>query len=305
MGGIFRPTSGISAPVRDDEITAPQRPVPEDTRAHEVLAPPPGAPPDPGVPPRSARDMWPWLAVLGVVAVAGVVVWLFVLNGDSGGGQAVPTVVGMQQQQAIARLNGDGFDVSGIVGPASEPRGIVVSQKPAGDSRLDKGQTVVIGVSNGQPVGAVATKAQTTTAAPTATSGATTAQVPDVTGQDAASGAGRVEAAGFVAQTDPVDATGTAGTIVQQLPAAGAQAAVGGVVILSVAVGAARPAQPVPDVVGLQAGAARAALLAAKLTAKTEYRKGAVASVGVVLSQAPAGGGSAPAYTQVTIVVGL
>src|SRR5206468_10323358 len=147
----------------------------------------------------------------------------------------------MQQQQAIARLNGDGFDVSGIVGPASEPRGIVVSQNPGGGSRLDKGQTVAIRVSNGQPVGAVTQAAETTTAPPT-TSGATTAQVPDVTGQDAASGAGRVEAAGFVAQTDPVDATGTAGTIAQQLPAAGAQAGVGGVVVVSVGCGASRPA---------------------------------------------------------------
>jgi beta-lactam-binding protein with PASTA domain len=60
----------------------------------------------------------------------------------------------------------------------------------------------------------------------------------------------------------------------------------------------------VPDVTGQKAGAARAGLLGAKLTVKTTYEKGPAKSTGVVLSQSPAGGGSAPAYTQVTIVVG-
>jgi beta-lactam-binding protein with PASTA domain len=57
----------------------------------------------------------------------------------------------------------------------------------------------------------------------------------------------------------------------------------------------------VPNVVGQKAGSARAALLQAKLTTRTEYRKGAA---GVVLAQTPAAGGSVPAYTQVTITVG-
>jgi serine/threonine-protein kinase len=308
-------------PVRDDdEITEPHRPVPADTQAHEVVDSPPGAPPpqDPGVPPRLARDMWPWLAALGVLAVAAVAVWLVVLNRNSSKGQLVPAVVGLQQQQAIARLTGVGFNVRGTVGPGSKPRGIVVSQTPGGGSRLDKGQTVSIAVSNGQPLGAVTTSArsatatttttQSTTAATTTgattTSGNTTAQVPDVTGEEAASGAGQVEASGFVAQTDPVSATAPAGSITQENPAAGSQAAVGGVVFLSVAVGTSRPAQQVPDVVGRRAGAARAALLASKLTVKTEYRHGPAGKVGVVLSQTPAGGGSAPTYTQVAIVVG-
>jgi beta-lactam-binding protein with PASTA domain len=60
----------------------------------------------------------------------------------------------------------------------------------------------------------------------------------------------------------------------------------------------------VPDVTRQKAGAARAALLAAKLTVKTEYRKGPAAKAGSVLSQSPAASTSVPAYTQVTIVVG-
>ena len=59
-----------------------------------------------------------------------------------------------------------------------------------------------------------------------------------------------------------------------------------------------------PNVVGQKAGAARAALLDAKLLVRTEYRRGPAKSTGVVLSQSPAAGQSRPAYTQVTIVVG-
>jgi serine/threonine-protein kinase len=259
--------------------------------------------------------VWPWLALLGILAVAALLVWLFVLNRDSSKGKVVPAVVGMQQQQAIAKLTGEGFDVRALVGPASKPAGIVVAQKPGGGSQLDKGQTVVIDVSNGHALstGATTTRSATTTAGTTSggttTGGTTTAPsatagVPNAVGQDAASGAGQVEAAGFVAETDPVSAAGTPGSIVQEDPAAGTQAGAGSIVRLSVAVGSNRPAQNVPDVTGRKAGAARAALLDATLTVKTEYEKGPAAKAGSVLTQSPAAGASVPAYTQVTIVVG-
>jgi eukaryotic-like serine/threonine-protein kinase len=305
----------------ETEITEPHAPLPpgplpEDTQAHEPVGPPPpGAPPPPDarVPPRLLADAWPWLAALGVLAVAALLVWLFVLNDDSSKGQTVPGVVGMQQQQAIAKLTGDGFNVRAIVGPANRPAGIVASQKPGGGSRLDKGQTVVINVSNGHAV-APSTTTQATTAASTQTTTqstttaqtttAATAAVPAVTGQDAASGAGQVEAAGFVAETGPVSASGTPGSIVEEDPAAGSNAQPGSVVRLGVATGSERPAQQVPNVVGQKAGAARAALLDAKLTVKTDFRHGPAKSAGVVLSQTPAAGQSEPAYTQVAIVVG-
>ena len=330
-GGCTRPreesssaVSGMLRAMADDEteITEPHAPLqpgrlPEDTQAHEAVGPPPpGAPPPPDarVPPRLLADAWPWLAALGVLAVAALLVWLFVLNDDASKGQIVPGVVGMQQQQAIAKLTGDGFNVRAIVGPAKKPAGIVASQKPGGGSRLDKGQTVVINVSNGHAV-APSTTTQATTAATTqtttqstttaqTTTTAATAAVPAVTGQDAASGAGQVEAAGFVAETGPVSASGTPGSIVEEDPAAGSNAQPGSVVRLGVATGSARPAQQVPNVVGQKAGAARAALLDAKLTVKTDYRHGPAKSAGVVLSQTPAPGQSEPAYTQVAIVVG-
>jgi len=236
-----------------------------------------------------------------------------VLRDRNDKGPLVPAVVGLPQQRAVAELTGRGFNVKAIVGHSKRPRGIVASQIPGGGTRLATGQTVTLHVSNGRPVAAVPT---TTTATTTTTTTATTATgqtstapgasapVPDVVGQDDASGAGQVEAAGFVAETDPVSGSGAPGSIMAENPAAGADAQVGSVVRLDVATGSSRPAVKVPNVVGQKASSARAALLAAKLTVRTDFKKGPAKSVGVVLSQSPAAGGSAPAYTQVTIVVG-
>jgi beta-lactam-binding protein with PASTA domain len=236
-----------------------------------------------------------------------------VLRDRNDKGPLVPAVVGLPQQRAVAELTGRGFNVKAIVGPSKRPRGIVASQIPGGGTRLATGQTVTLHVSNGRPVAAVPT---TTTATTTTTTTATTATgqtstapgasapVPDVVGQDDASGAGQVEAAGFVAETDPVSGSGAPGSIMAENPAVGADAQVGSVVRLDVATGSSRPAVQVPNVVGQKASSARAALLAAKLTVRTDFKKGPAKSVGVVLSQSPAAGGSAPAYTQVTIVVG-
>ena len=279
--------------------------------------PPPGVPPDPppsppppsGPPPRFLiDDVWPWLGALLVVVVGGLLLWLFVFRNGTSSKPVVPAVVGLQQQVAITRLTGDGYSVRAIVGPGSRPRGVVVSQIPGGGSQLDKGASVTLHVSNGRRLGVTTTPAKTTAAATTAATTTTQAAgvaVPDVVGQDMASGAGQVEAAGLVAETEPLTSSSDpAGQIVQETPAAGAQAAAGSAVQLQVATGSTQPQRQIPNVVGQKAGAARAAILQAALTARTEYTKGAAKDVGVVTAQSPAAGQSAPAYTQVTLNVG-
>jgi serine/threonine-protein kinase len=281
---------------RDTDITETHRPLPAEP------APPPV---DPRPPRFLLDDVWPWLALLGVLAVAGLLVWLFVFHDRGGKGVLVPAVVGQQQQQAVSTLTRDGFNVRVLVGPAAKPRGIVVSQTPGGGSRLAHGQTVTLHVSNGRklPASGTTTAAATTTAATTTTQTTqTTSAVPNVVGQDAASAAGQIEAAGFVAETDPVGGSGTAGSVTAQDPAAGGQAAAGSVVRLSVVTGSNRPQVQVPNVVGQKAAAARAALLGAKLTAKTVYKKGSAKQIGVVLAETPTG--SLPVYSQVTLTVG-
>lgn len=277
----------------------------EITQSFRPVAEPPAGPPPP--PPRRLpfTDAGPWLGALAALVVIGFLVWFFGFRGHGGSGHVVPAVVGLRESAAIARLNRDGYDVKSIHEPLKRPRGIVGSQTPGAGSRLPSSGTVTIHVSSGlAPVQQTTTAATTTTATTATTAAATTAaaptaSVPDVTGQDMASGAGQVEAAGFVAETDPVQASGTPGSVVQESPPGGTQAKAGETVTLGVAVGSSRPATTIPDVTGQTAASARAALLQAKLTVRTTYRKG---KAGVVLAESPTG--SAPAYTQVTIAVG-
>ena len=255
--------------------------------------PPPGAPPPPGL----FRDIGPWLALFGVLVIGGLLLWLFVFRDDNHQ-PVVPGVVGMSRQQAINRLTKDGYAVTAILGPAPRPSGIVNSQKPGGGSRLPKGKRVTIHVSNGTRVAATTTTAATTPA--TTTSGGTaSAAVPNVVGQDMASGAGQVEAAGFVAETTPTTSSQAQGQVVRESPSGHAPA--GSTIRLAIAAGANRAPRSVPNVVGKKATDARATLLRSKLTVRTHYRSGG--SVGNVVAQSPSGG-SVPAYTQVTITVG-
>jgi serine/threonine-protein kinase len=239
------------------------------------------------------EDVWPWLAVLALLAVAALVVWLVVLNDDGKTKRTAPDVVGLQQQVAIKRLTDAGYSVRAIREPADRPEGVVASQSPAVND------VVTIHVSSGRVATTATTTTVETTTQETTTVAAPTVAVPDVSGQDMASASGQVEASGLVAQTDPVEASGTAGSVVQQSPPAGTQAKAGSVVTLGVAVGGNRPDVDIPDVTGRSAAEARAALLDAKLTVRTAYKNG---KAGVVLGQSPTG--QAPAYTQVTITVG-
>lgn len=277
-----------------------------DTERHEAIAEERSAPPPPGPPPPgSFWDVGPWLALLGVVVVAGLIVWFFVFHNRHHTRHVVPAVVGLQQQVAVARLKRAGYSVKVVLTAVrqKQPRGVVTSQKPGGGSQLPAGSTVALGVSNGRvlktPPPATTTSATTTTTHVTTTVAAPTSQVPDVTGQEMAAGAGQVEAAGFVAETDPVQGGGTAGSIVQESPPGGTQGKAGETVTLGVAVPARPPGVTIPDVTGKTAAEARAALLQAKLTVKTVYKSG---KAGIVLGESPTG--SAPAYTQVTITVG-
>jgi serine/threonine-protein kinase len=278
----------------ETEITQSFRPVTEEERPLPPPPPPPG---------RNPFDVaGPWVAALAALVVIGFLVWFFGFRHHGGSGRVVPDVVGTRERAAIARLTRDGYGVKSIHEPLRRPRGVVGAQAPGAGSRLPTSGTVTIHVSNGRAPARAATTTttgSTTTRAAATTAAAPTAAVPDVTGQDVVSGAGQVEAAGFVAQTDPVQAQGTPGSVVQESPPGGTQAKAGETVTLGVAVGSSRPAVQIPDVTGQTAAAARAALLQAKLTVRTTYRQG---KTGVVLAESPSG--SAPAYTQVTIAVG-
>src|SRR4051794_6589537 len=234
--GILHPFWGRFVKSDDTDITQSfPAAEPAPPAAPPPPEPPPGrpaVPPPPGPPPRFLiNDVWPWLIALLVVVVGGLLLWLFVFHNGKSSKPVVPAVVGLQQSAAIKRLTDDGYGVKAFVEPADRPRGIVVSQAPGGGSQLGKGGNVTLHISNGRRLGvttASATTAGTTTTSASTTTAAATAQIPDVVGQDMSSGAGQIEAAGFVAETSPVT-SGSApeGQVVQESPAAGSQAAAG------------------------------------------------------------------------------
>jgi eukaryotic-like serine/threonine-protein kinase len=280
--------------------------VDEDTRGFQAVeveehervaaAPPPGPPP-----PGSFGDIGPWLALVGILVIGGLLVWLFVFRGQHHAKHVVPRVVGLQQQVAVRRLRRAGYSVKVVFTAVrtKRPRGIVTGQEPGAGSQLPAGSRVTIGVSNGRVLKPPPKVTTATTTTHATTAAAPASQVPDVTGQEMAAGAGQVEASGFVAETGPVQGGGPPGSIVQESPSGGTQAKAGETVTLGVATGSNRPSVTVPDVTGRSAAEARAALLQAQLTVRTVYKNG---KAGVVLGESPTG--SVPAYTQVTIAVG-
>src|SRR2546423_2835375 len=106
----------------------------DETQATQKVPPPQaGPPPPPPEPPGFVlQDAWPWLALLGILAVAGLLVWLFVLRDRNDKGPVVPAVVGLPQQQAISELTGRGFDVKVVPAPANRPAGDAVFPNPRG-----------------------------------------------------------------------------------------------------------------------------------------------------------------------------
>ena len=268
--------------------------------------PPPVPPPDaapeppPGPPPGwlAVENPWPWLALV-LVAVAALLVWLFAIRGSSDRA-TVPRVVGLSQPVAIKKLQDAGFNVTAVRKPAKSPAGRVFAQRPGAGTQLKKKQSVLIDVSNGVAPKLPPPKTSTSTTATVAT--APQVAVPDVKGKVLTEAGPAVEAAGLVPDTFPTNGTQPPGVVVSQDPAAGTKVAAGKSVHLDVSTGGAnRPASTVPDVTGQKAADARAKLWAAKLTTRTDYAKG---TIGVVLRQQPAGGGQAPAFSQVVLTVG-
>ena len=185
---------------------------------------------------------------------------------------AVPDLVGLAADEAEAAL-----EDAGLTGDASEafdatvPAGTVVSQEPAPDTELAAGSAVSYVVSAGP--------------APVA--------VPDLVGLAADEAEAALEDAGLTGDaSEAFDATVPAGTVVSQEPAPDTELAAGSAVSYVVCAGPAPVA--VPDLVGLAADEAEAALEDAGLTGDASEAFDATVAAGTVVSQEPAPTPSSP-----------
>lgn len=123
--------------------------------------------------------------------------------------------------------------------------------------------------------------------------------VPDVVGRSSAGAISALSSAGFKATVVNQPSEQPAGTVIAQAPSAGTALSKGSSVTIFVSSGPARV--PVPGVVGMQEGSARATIAASGLSASVSYTSGS--PVGVVVSQSPSAGARINVGSVVSITV--
>ena len=130
---------------------------------------------------------------------------------------AVPDVVGMTSDEAIAALQAAGFNATVVEVDSLRPKGIVVDQSPAGGAQADLGLSVTLDVSNGK---------------------APESAVPKVVGLSAGTARATLEDAGFVVKvtSKPVKDKKDDGIVLAQSPGGGDPAPKGTTVTITVGV---------------------------------------------------------------------
>jgi hypothetical protein len=129
--------------------------VPETLVEEHEVGPSPRVPPEPGPP--WLRGLWLWLAILGVVVLAGLLVLVLAeLDDDEPGGTrtatvaTVPDVVGLDRDEAGAVLADLGYGVTVAFEPNVAPEGQVLRQEPEAGAALGVGERVLLIVSAGE-----------------------------------------------------------------------------------------------------------------------------------------------------------
>ena len=136
------------------------------------------------------------LGVLLLLLAAGAVAWYVLAQDDT---KAVPAVEGLPLDQAVERLEEDGFDIDIATAASDAPSGTVFAQDPTAGTEADEGSTVRISVSGGPD----------------------TVAVPNAVGLAEAEARDRLVAAGFEVDSTGVFSEREPGTVASQEPRAG------------------------------------------------------------------------------------
>jgi len=183
------------------------------------------------------RELLPWLliALLGVILIAGILIW-YVTKSDS---KSVPTVIGLRVDNAVTRMQDNGFKVQIARQSNARAVGVVFGQNPGGGTSADKGSTVHLLVSNGR----------------------SRKTVPNAVGLAQAAARDVLVQAGFSVTTVEISSDQPNGMVVAQDPAAGTRVAPGTKVRINVSKGSADVA--VPSEVGSTVDDAKARMVVA------------------------------------------
>lgn len=196
----------------------------------------------------------------------------------------VPDCRGRTAAEAEDIIKGAGLKVGSVTEEYNKDieKGKVASQDPAPGAQVAGASEVNLAVSKGPEM----------------------ATVPNVVGLSSQQAQSQLSGAGFVANVETVKTGEHAdGMVFQQNPAAGQQAAKGTSVAISVA--SSPQHKRVPDVTGMQRGAAESALNAEGFTVRVVEQMTDPSNIGLVIRQSPAGGSTAGEGEQVTIYVGV
>jgi serine/threonine-protein kinase len=246
---------------------------------------PPTYPPDYGyVPPRKRRRWVPWLLVLLFAAAAIAAAWYVYSRVQDELSEsrpiAVPTVLGLPEQQAIDQLEGLGFEVDTEEAPSTEyAEGEVSEQDPEAGTRLARGETVNLTISTGFPE----------------------VDVPSVVGMSFQQAVSTLENAGLRARRTNVFSERPAGEVLRQNPPAGETVREGSVVRLRVSQG--EETEIVPDVLQQSQASAEAELAALGFEVSVSREPSDTVEEGLVIRQSPNPGEEAPVGSTVAIVI--
>ena len=217
-------------------------------------------PPRPGI--------WPWLALLAVLVVGGILGAYFLMRDDASSAEkaTVPNVVGLSTSLALEKLGQRGYSsvVRGRV-TSGTTLGTVLSQAPTPGADLDKGGQVTIVVARGP----------------------STLEVPNVVGLTVDQAFERLEAAHLKGRSVKVSSPQPVTRVIRQAPAGGSQAKKGSRVLLTISKGP--RSTKVPSVVGQTESAATATLgrLGFRMSIS---RVSATQPKGIVVAQSPVAG---------------
>jgi len=255
-------------------------------------APPPQAPPrrppyGPGYydePPRKRRRWGPWLLVALLLAAAGIAGWyVFSQIQDQLAANepvAVPNVVGLKQEAAVALIQDAGLepDVQRAAN-ADVEKDRVFDQNPNPGTRIQKGDRVTILVSTGTPK----------------------TSVPNVVGMNYGDAVQALNDVNLDASKHEVFSQKPAGQVVAQNPPAGEEVVEGTEVVLDVSKGTKQV--EVPNVVGMSEADAQATLEQAGFEVSSTSAPSDTIPDGSVSDQSPDGGTQAAKGSTVAITV--
>ena len=221
-------------------------------------------------PPPPPRPFWPWLLLLLLLVLAGLAAsWYFANRGDTVDAERVPSVVGLQRDDAERRLEGDGFEVEAKRVVSPRPAGAVVAQRPDAGTLYGEGGIVVLSVAR-DPL---------------------RVEVPDVTGLQAPQAQERLREAELRARPETIRSDRPRGRVLRQIPDPGTEVPRGSAVVVVVSAGQQLGAGP--SVVGATADDATSQLTAAGFRTRL-VRVAGTEPAGTVTGQNPAGGTRAP-----------